>query len=213
MEIEVRTAKVIKKGTSDKGAWELIKVTTPDGTEYTTFDKKAKHQDPGAVIDIGEPKIEKGKISFEKIVRVVREGQPASGARGSDYKADPVKLASEELRSRMHAGVQLLVAGIYKRDEPLGKLVESWIIGKKTTGPTKKAPQTKPAPSDQPEAENTDLRAIQCNNLQDLFTNAYKHLHINQTQVLEKLGLDDKSQIANAQDSWLELVDKMEKGA
>jgi hypothetical protein len=157
MEIEVKSAQVVKTGTSKKGPWELIRVVTPNGTEYTTFDKKAKHQGPGAIIDIGLPKIEKGKISFEEIVKVVKEGQVQSSFNPLDngsYKADPAKLASEELRSRMHGAIQLIVADKLSIDDPEGKMVRAWIMGTNAPQPSQK-PQ-EPAPKVKAEVSDTE---------------------------------------------------------
>ena len=136
MEIEVKASQVVKTGTSKQGAWELIRVTSADGTEYTTFDQKAKHQGAGAIIDIGEVIIKEGKLSFKEIVKVVKEGQaPVATSNSKSYQADPVKLASEELRSRMHAAKDLVIAGIYKREEPMGLLLWDWIMGKEKPKP------------------------------------------------------------------------------
>ena len=110
MEIEVKASQVLRTGTNKSGEWELIKVVSQDGTEYTTFDKKVKKLGAGAVIDIGEPTIKEGKISFKEIVKVVKEGQAAVVSSGN-YQADPVKMASEERRSRMHAIKELWIAG------------------------------------------------------------------------------------------------------
>ncbi len=66
MQITVKSSKVGSTGTSQKGAWELIVVTSADNTDYTTFHKGAKNLVAGTVIDIGEPKIEGGKCSFKE---------------------------------------------------------------------------------------------------------------------------------------------------
>jgi len=127
MEIEVKASQVLKTGTNKSGEWELIKVTSQDGTEYTTFDKKAKKLGSGAVIDIGEPVIKEGKISFKEVVKVVKEGQAAAVSSGS-YQADPIKMASEERRSRMHAIKDLWVAG--KLDEKTPEVIKmrKWLM-------------------------------------------------------------------------------------
>jgi|TARA_Y100000310_G_scaffold36889_1_gene34693 hypothetical protein len=75
MEIKVKSAKVLKTGENEKGAWSLIKVVDETtGIEYTTFDKKA-HIGAGAVLDIGEPEIKEGKRSFKKC-EIISEDAP-----------------------------------------------------------------------------------------------------------------------------------------
>lgn len=109
MEIEVKASQVVKTGTNKNGPWELIRVTSVDGTEYTTFDKKAKHQGTGAIIDIGEVEIKGNKISFKEIVKVVREGQaPAAGP--GNFKQDPAKIHSIESQKRADIIAQLWIA-------------------------------------------------------------------------------------------------------
>jgi len=66
MQITIKSAKVGKTGTSKQGDWELIIVTSEDGTDYATFEKSAKNLLPGVVIDIGEPIIKEGKCSFKE---------------------------------------------------------------------------------------------------------------------------------------------------
>jgi len=92
MEITVKSVKVVKTGTNKSGAWELIRVTTLDGTEYTTFDKKVKHMGEGAVIDIGEPDIKEGKISFKEIVKVVKEGQAPAVTSGNGKSPEQIAI-------------------------------------------------------------------------------------------------------------------------
>ena len=66
MQITVKSLRVLKTGTGTKGDWELIGVTSEDGTNYGTFSKGAKNIISGTVIDIGEPVIDRGKISFKE---------------------------------------------------------------------------------------------------------------------------------------------------
>lgn len=223
MEITVKSVRVASSGTNDKGEWELICVTTPDGTEFTTFDKKAKHVGEGAVIDIGDPKTKKGKFSFDKVVKIVKEGQaPALGNGGGQYKADPEKIASEELRSRMHAGKDYVIAGVYKRDEPLGQLVERWIMGDITPAkPPAAKPQAGKKSADdeewdklgrqgeqsQGETVKGELKDLPIRNLGDLFNAAYHHYGMNQGDVLKALGGITKEQITDPKQSWLEIVE------
>ncbi len=85
MEITVKEAKVISTGTNKNGDWELVKVTSEDGTEYTTFDKKAKHLVLGAVVDIGDVTLKEGnKRSFKEYTVKSVPATPASPVDSGD---------------------------------------------------------------------------------------------------------------------------------
>ena len=79
MQITVKEAKKVGEGTKKDGKpWKLYAVVNEDGIEYTTFDTKAGHITPGAVIEIGDITLKDGdKRSFKELV-VISEG-PASG--------------------------------------------------------------------------------------------------------------------------------------
>lgn len=76
MQITVGSTKVAKTGTNKRGAWELIIVTSQDGTDYRTFHKGVKSLASDTVIDIGEPEIEEGKISFKEYTIVSEAPEP-----------------------------------------------------------------------------------------------------------------------------------------
>lgn len=78
MQITVKSTKVAKTGTNKAGPWELIVITSEDGTDYTTFHKGAKNLTAGAVIDI-EPDIKEGKISFKEYKVISSPAAPPDG--------------------------------------------------------------------------------------------------------------------------------------
>lgn len=79
MQITVKSTKVAKTGTNKAGPWELIVVTPEDGTDYTTFHKGAKNLTAGSLIDIGEPIIKEGKISFKEYTIISAAALPPGG--------------------------------------------------------------------------------------------------------------------------------------
>jgi len=220
MEITIKNSRVASTGTSDKGPWELIVVTTQDGTEFTTFDKKAK-QGEGAVIAISEPKTKKGKLSFEKVLEVKKECQVASPATSSSeqYKADPAKIASEERRSRMHTIKDLWIAGVIDKDSSEVKKLRAWIMEgdtpKAEAKPIKQRPPDAPTDEDLPFTEEQsqgemvtgDLKGLPIHNLGDLFSACLHHFKINQSEVLKELGGITKEQISDPMEAWLQIVD------
>lgn len=202
MEIEVKASQVVKTGTNKNGPWELIRVTSADGTEYTTFDKKAKHLGAGAVIDIGEVEIKGNKISFKEIVKVVKEGQ-AVAVNGGGYKADPAKLASEENRSRMHAIKELWIADKFDDNSPEVIKLRKWLMDDAPKAPQPSLEPPQAAPKDKPDDNLMDLPI---KNLGDLFTACQKHFKLIQSNTLKELGLTAKEEIADVQDAWRQIV-------
>jgi len=94
MEIKIKSTRVIKEGTQAKSKqpYKWVSVIVDDGsekgTEYTTFDAGVLNLGAGSIIDIGEPKIKEGKLSFKdfKVVSEVKAGEPAAPPGGGGYK-------------------------------------------------------------------------------------------------------------------------------
>jgi len=70
MQLTVKSVKVGATGTSKRGDWELIVVTSQDDTDYTTFHKNAKDIPPGSVIEVEDTVVKDGKTSFKEFVIV-----------------------------------------------------------------------------------------------------------------------------------------------
>lgn len=110
MQILIKSTRVIKEGKQTKTGqpykWCSVIADdgTPKGTEYTTFDAGVLRLGPGSVIDIGEPIIKEGKLSFKEIVTVISEvaavSQPVK-TNGSHQLSDEqcLKLKAEETAS------------------------------------------------------------------------------------------------------------------
>ena len=78
MNIKVKSTKILKTGTNDYGPWELVKITTTEGKDYTTLAKEAIDILPGSVINITDmDKNEKGQESFKKF-EILTIGEEAS---------------------------------------------------------------------------------------------------------------------------------------
>jgi len=93
LKITVRSSKVAKSGTSDKGNWSLcVVVDDTTGIEYTTFDTKAVC-DPGTVLEIGEADIKEGKFSFKKCEVISAPEPPPSTPAGHSSSGDGVRSA------------------------------------------------------------------------------------------------------------------------
>jgi hypothetical protein len=123
MQITVKSSQVVKTGTNKAGDWELIKVTSEDGTGYATFDKKAKHLGTGAVIDIGEVDIKDGKISFKEVVSVVKDG--TSPALTNGYGQDsPEKRRSIETQCAVKVVMEYYTQMCVAEKDVDGRLID-----------------------------------------------------------------------------------------
>lgn len=190
MEITVDNVKVVKTGHSDKGPWELLRVTTPDNTEFTTFDRSVKPLGRNAIIEIGDPKIEGKKLSFNKVLKVIYEGDKSAGpiSTGNDDDS-PEKRASIEAQKAcslvMGSYTQLLAAGLNKDTgipERLAKLWErslDWCESKIAfVAPDSGSAATqKPAApkAEAPKSQNGDMKLADVVNVQTLMRWAYLH--------------------------------------
>ncbi len=81
MEIRVESWEIIKTGTNKSGDWEFIIVKASNGNDYATFDRKCK-VDKGTTLEIGEPIVKDGKLSFKECT--VPEIPPISWSHGED---------------------------------------------------------------------------------------------------------------------------------
>jgi len=79
MQITIKSTRIIKEGTQAKSGqpykWcsVIAEDGTEKGTEYTTFDTGILKLGPGSIIEIGEPVIKGGKLSFKSIESIVKE--------------------------------------------------------------------------------------------------------------------------------------------
>ncbi len=175
MKITVREVAVVKTGQSEKGDWELIKVTSDDGTGYTTFDKKAKQLNAGAVIE-AEVTLKEGKASFKKFEVISNPEAVATSANGGGYKknVDGMKIeyalkaklqaierASIEAQTAYRGAIELLIKDkVFDDSVPLIDAALKWGLSKLTAtelkeqlgsmptigGPEKKEKQPNPDP-------------------------------------------------------------------
>ena len=126
MQIKIKSTRVIKEGVrKDKSPYKWCSVIVDDGsekgTEYTTFDTGVLNLGAGSVIEIGEPKIKEGKLSFKdfKVVSEVKaEASAGPGATappppgGAGYKRDAEGIRLEyELRGKIEAQKNASIEG------------------------------------------------------------------------------------------------------
>lgn len=114
-EVKVKDIKV-KSGITESGAragqkWEMIIIIGEDGSEFTTFDTKAKEVGIGGVIEL-EPTLKAGKVNFSKFT-IKSKGQEVSpGVHNGDDS--PEKRKSIENQTRAY-----IISDLYKAEKLL----------------------------------------------------------------------------------------------
>lgn len=128
MQITVKEAKVVKTGTNKRGDWELIRVTSGDNTEYTTFDKKAKVPS-GSVIEFEEIN-EEGKLSFKEctVITEAVKGENGGQMNKEDWvEKQRIERASIENQVRAKLIVELRIAGAFDDEHSIYKKCLRWL--------------------------------------------------------------------------------------
>lgn len=91
---------IVKSGPKTGDPWELIIIIGDDGSEFTTFDKKAKEVGIGGVIEL-EPVIKAGKTNFTKF-NIISKGKAAAPTPGPSGGDSPEKQESIENQVRAY---------------------------------------------------------------------------------------------------------------
>ena len=223
MQLTVKSAKVGKTGTSDKGDWELIVIKAEDGTDYTTFHKSAKNLTPGAVIDIGEPTIKNGKCSFKEF-NVISQGSPAISAPANgkpvmtpeDWaKKDRIERASYEAQTAFKGVIELACSPNFdqwnKLSDVLGKALD-WASKKLTPAPSlieqvARIPGLVKDPKTETDKEFDKLGETPTfKNVGEFLTKVTKELGIARGEVLVRLSINDVKEITNFEEAWATLT-------
>lgn len=220
MQITVKEAKVVKTGTNKSGEWELIRVTSEDNTEYTTFDKKAKTL-TGATIEF-EPIIKEGKLSFKEF-KLISEGQvsllPAAKAEGMT----PEAWAEKDRLERFSIESQVAFKGIIElAKQPIADDTQTlevyraaldWAMAHfKPVQTTTKAPEKLKAQA-KVISEEVEFDSSPIENLGALWTRC-KNYDISKAEGLELLELTDQSQIVDLDEAWKTIFNrKFKRGA
>ncbi len=115
----------VKDGVTTEGAragqkWELVIITGDDGSEFTTFDTKAKEVGVGGVIEL-EPVLKGGKVNFTKF-KIISKGTPVSqasmGARSNGGDSPEKRKSIEDMNLVTNIN-NAWIAGKIADDDPL----------------------------------------------------------------------------------------------
>lgn len=226
MQITVKSTKVGKTGKSDKGDWELIVVKSEDGTDYTTFHKSAKNLSPGTVIDIGEPKIKDGKISFKEFTVVsAPAAAPAPASANGQSGMSPEAWAEKdrlECRSREANTCFMGLTTMASSPDPLKNMTPDTIaryhdalnaamvwatahFTKPVSAKTEAKPEAKAEPTE------ADMAFEAMGDFKDLgafLTRAMNELKMGRAEICEKLSINDVKEITDFAKDWATLAQK-----
>ena len=150
MNITVKATKILKTGANDYGNWKLVKVTTDEDVEYTTFIKDEDDNiTPGDVLAIDNlSQDDKERWSFKKYEIV--------GAAKAKTKQPPAKTtpAIDPTRVSIERQVAAKLVFEFFRDDDIGEmladaeLVYQWIsMTGDTPQPTSKPPERVSSPT------------------------------------------------------------------
>lgn len=112
-DIKVKTG-VTQSGPKAGDPWELIIIIGDDGSEFTTFDKKAKEVGIGGIIEL-EPVLKSGKVNFSKF-SITKKGQ-APAPEATSNGESPEKRKSIEQQKAAELAITAYV-GLHKVDLP-----------------------------------------------------------------------------------------------
>jgi len=168
MQITVKSTRVLKTGTNKSGDWELIGLTSDDGTTYTTFFKSASSLAPGTVIDIGEPEIKEGKVSFKDftVVSAPPVFAPADKSEGMTPEKWAEKDRAEQWSRECNTcfmGIMNLASSHYEEVQELPLFKAACLWGLAHFQPAKPETQQKPSPEpakSKSEGITTDLSSL-----------------------------------------------------
>jgi len=158
MNINVKSTKVLKTGTSDYGEWKLVQVITDEDVKYTTLAKEADQISLGVTLNISNlDENDKGK-SFKKFEYVEGTAKPAptpseqmTPAKWDDK--DRITRASIEGQVALKCLTELTIAGIKLEDCPdiLSSALRAKIEGfMGTTNPIPQAKEEEAVKTDAP---------------------------------------------------------------
>ena len=145
MQITVKSAKILKTGTNDKGQWRLAGVTSDQDVNYATFASGAENLAAGMIIDIGEPTEKDGKWNFKeyKIVKAAPIKMATSPKLNISDNSRDRSIAFSYVKDMVCA---LINAGVLKkvdREELMymftrAEMIANWMNGEFIVEPPKK---------------------------------------------------------------------------
>lgn len=213
MQINVKSVKVIKTGKNDYGDWALVIVTTDEDVKYNTLAKDAETITPGSVINIKDmDKDDKGRESFKKF-EVIKGGvAPDKNGNGkSDMtteqwaEKDRIQRLSIEKQTAFKGGVELMVAGVVRPEDELGRAVLGYAKSRLMETSTSTKQQPSKATTESVEQDWDKLGNRKFKDVGEFLTKATKELNLTRDLICEKLSINDVKEITDFEKAWADL--------
>ena len=219
----VKSVKVGATGKSKHGDWELIVVTTEDGTDYTTFDTKAKTIPPGSVIEINDITIKEGKISFKEFNIISSPTEPAplpslNGAEPTTNEQWAEKQRIERISIEGQSAIKQLVIALgtnvfEDRDvKELQDLLKRAFTTKINTfigqpvAQIKGDKTAKTSSTTKPLAMTGDVANLVFANPGEFYAACHKHFNLNTSKVNDEITGQDLTQPAGRLGAWAAIL-------
>ena len=200
-DIKVKTG-VTKTGAKAGEPWELIIIIGDDGSEFTTFDKKAKEVGIGGVMEL-EPVLKGGKVNFTKFT-ITKKGQAPAPSGTSNGGEAPEKRQSIEDQNRAGHITDLWIAGKIADDDPLVPKIRAWLD---KLGDSK--PSTTKASGSAGKKSEQNGKVPPLKDLGDLYTRAGK-FGLSPRDVCEAVDVGKGEEIIDLDEAWVATAKKFE---
>ena len=198
-DIKVKTG-TVKSGAKEGEPWELIIIIGDDGSEFTTFDRKAKEVGIGGVIEL-EPVLKGGKVNFTKFT-ITKRGQaqaPGPTSTGFTNGDSPEKRKSIEDQTRAERITELWIAGKLTDEDILVSKLRDW-LEKLGAAVAEKKPESAKATSEKQTTEPGHFE-----NAGQFMAAVQKDFGMNQEAVKTRFGCAAKD-IADLDTAWADLI-------
>ncbi len=120
MQIQVKSTKILKKGTNDYGEWKLVQVITTDDIKYTTLADDAATISPGSTINITNmDKDTQGRESFKKYEFVGEQSEAPRPAPKATIPESDARQTSIETQNAFTNIMNSFNAGKLGREDPI----------------------------------------------------------------------------------------------
>lgn len=192
--VKVKDVKVETGQTGDK-SWEKVTITGEDGTQFTTFDTKAKGL-KGALIEL-EPVVKGRYVNFSKW-NVLEESPIALQSPGSDPTTTMLQIQANFKIAALQVAGRLAAAGKIDKEEirTCADEIYTWITSRTKSQKAPSEEQTTEEAWKDMERGERDPDTIK--NIGNLFTACTQDFNMTADEVVIALGYSKKEEITES---------------
>lgn len=192
--VRVTDVKVEAGKTGDR-TWEKITITGEDGTQFTTFDTKAKGLQ-GALIEL-EPIVKGRYVNFEKW-NVLEKPPVAMPIPGPDPATAKVRIQADFKIAALQVAGRLAAAGKIDEEEipACADKIYAWLAGQAKTTPKEAEGRTAEELWSGMGREERDLDTLKT--MGDLFTACLTDFKMQRSDVIKELGYSSQEEIGES---------------